>query len=227
MTLVAHAITPAPARRPAREPGLRGLPLELSKMGDLAIWSTRWEAEEKLERADALEHHRIVERICADRPCLPVRFGTVFADDGLASASLEKRAPQLRESLARVAGKSELALTLLWRDPPAASGEPLPASGPGRRYLEERRAEMAEREARKQRAEALAERVIAELATERHLVWHDTCTGEAVAVSLAVLVPTPDAETRKAELARIAGAFSDVNAVVNGPWPPYTFAGIE
>jgi hypothetical protein len=227
MTLVAHAITPAPAVRSPGEPGLRGLPLELSRVGDLAMWSTRWDRANKLEPRDALDHHRIVERICRAQPCLPVRFGTVFADEGEASASLEKRAAQLRASLGRVAGRSELALTLLWRDPSATSGAPASASGPGRRYLEERRAQMAERESRKRRAEALAERVIAELATERPLVWHDTCTAEAVALSLAVLVPTPDVETSKAKLARIAGGFSDVNAIVNGPWPPYTFAGIE
>jgi hypothetical protein len=48
-----------------------------------------------------------------------------------------------------------------------------------------------------------------------------------VAVSLAVLVPTERAPERKSDLARIAERFTDVVPVVNGPWPPYTFAGIE
>ena len=47
------------------------------------------------------------------------------------------------------------------------------------------------------------------------------------AVSLAVLVPTERALERKAELGRIASEFGDVITVLNGPWPPYTFARTE
>jgi len=180
----------------------------------------------KLERPDALEHHRLVERICAAQPCLPVRFGTAFASVEAARASLDKRAEALHAALARVSGKSEIALTLLWREP-AAREVVLPAAGPGRRYMEARRAEFASRETRRARAESLVERLIAELAIERPLVWHETCTSASVAVSLAVLVPTEQAHERKADLARIASGFGDVIAVANGPWPPYTFARVE
>lgn len=180
----------------------------------------------KLQRPDALEHHRLVERICAAQPCLPVRFGTAFRDVDAARASLDKRAEALHAALARVAGKSELALTLLWREAPAL----IPganAGGPGRRYMEERRAALGARETLRERAETLVERIVAELAIERPLVWHETCTSVSVAVSLAVLVPSEHALERKAELARIASKFDDVTPVLNGPWPPYTFARTE
>jgi hypothetical protein len=180
----------------------------------------------KLERSDALEHHRLVERICAAQPCLPVRFGTAFPSSDAARTSLETRAPALRAALDRVAGKSELALTLIWRDPPAAPA--VEAEGaPGRRYMEGRRAEYAAREARRARAESLLERLLTELAIEAPLVWHETCTSESVAVSLAVLVPTERAAGRRADLEQIAAQFTDVTSVVNGPWPPYTFARVE
>jgi hypothetical protein len=93
--------------------------------------------------------------------------------------------------------------------------------------MEARRAEYAAREARRARAESIVGGLTAQLATERPLVWHETCTSESVAVSLAVLVPTEQALERKAELGRIAAAFTDVVPVLNGPWPPYTFARIE
>jgi len=180
----------------------------------------------KLEGPDAMEHHRLVERICAAQPCLPVRFGTSFASVEAARASLDKRAEALHAALARVGGKSEVALTLLWRNP--APAEPIvPAAGPGRRYMEDRRAELMGREAQRARAESLVDRLIAELAIERPLVWHETCTSASVAVSLAVLVPTERALEQKAELTRIASGFRDVISVVNGPWPPYTFARTE
>jgi gas vesicle protein GvpL/GvpF len=222
VTLLAHAIAAAPPAALSPE-GLRGRPLAWSEAGDLGLWSTEWAPDLKLERPDALEHHRLVERICAAQPCLPVRFGTAFASSDDARASLDKRSPALHAALTRVAGKSELALTLLWREPPAP---PVieSAAGPGRQYMETRRGEFAAREARRARAESLVEQVISELAIDRPLVWHETCTSENVAVSLAVLVPTERAPERKAELERVAARFTDVVPVLNGPWPPYTFA---
>ena len=225
MTLLAHAIAASPPATLSHE-GLRGRPLAWSEAGDLGLWSTEWAPDIKLERPDALEHHRLVERICAAQPCLPVRFGTAFATVDDARASLDKRSVALHEALARVAGKSEIALTLLWREPSAV--RPIAtAAGPGRQYMEARRSEFAAREARRTRAESLVESVIAELAIERPLVWHETCTSENVAVSLAVLVPTEEAPERKAELEQIALGFADVIPVLNGPWPPYTFARTE
>ncbi|MDQ2913132.1 MAG: GvpL/GvpF family gas vesicle protein [Chloroflexota bacterium] len=225
MTLLAHAIAAAPPASLSPE-GLRGRPLAWSETAGLGLWSTEWAPDIRLERSDALEHHRLVERICAVQPCLPVRFGTAFATSEEARASLDKRASALRAALTRVSGKSELALTLLWRDPsvPPATRS---AEGPGRRYMERRRAEYVAREARRARAESLVERVITELAIERPLVWHETCTSDNVAASLAVLVPTERALERKAELEDVATQFTDVIPVVNGPWPPYTFARTE
>jgi len=229
MTLLAHAIAAAPPASISPE-GLRGRPLSWSEAGGLGLWSTDWAPDIKLERPDALAHHRLVERICAAQPCLPVRFGTAFATSDEARASLDKRAAGLRAALTRVAGKSELALTLLWANLGGSAPHPpsMPeVDGPGRRYMEARRAEHAAREARRARSESLVERVVADLAIERQLVWHETCTSEDVAVSLAVLVPTEQALERKSELARIAARFTDVVPVVNGPWPPYTFARVE
>ncbi len=222
MTLLAHAIAAAPPAALAHD-GLRGRPLAWSEAGDLGLWSTEWAPDIKLERPDALEHHRLIERICAAQPCLPVRFGTAFASPDDARASLDERAAALRVALTRVSGKSEIALTLLWREQ-AAPQVVEPAATPGRRYMEGRRAEFAAREARRARAESLVERVITELAIERPLVWHETCTSDDVAVSLAVLVPTERSGERKDELVQIAARFADVTPVVNGPWPPYTFA---
>lgn len=225
MTLLAHAITAAPPAAVSPE-GLRGRPLAWSEAAGLGLWSTEWAADIKLERPDALEHHQVIERICAAQPCLPVRFGTAFENPEAARASLDQRAGALRLALTRVAGKSELALTLLWKGPSVPAAVDLPG-GPGRKYMEERRAEHAAREARRARADFMVERVIADLAIERPLVWHEACTSAAVAVSLAVLVPVEHASRRKGDLTRVAAQFADVTSVVNGPWPPYTFARID
>jgi hypothetical protein len=228
MTLLAHAIAAAPRGLLGRE-GLRGRPLNWSGAGDIGLWSTHWDPADKLDQNDALEHHRLVERICAAQPCLPVRFGTAFATDEAAQASLSSRADELRTALDRVAGKSELAVTLLWAKSSEGSGPrpPDPVVGPGRRFMEERRARHSAREARKARAAELVECLVAELSVERALVWYEISRSEAVAVSFAVLIPSERAAERKAVLERLAGRFNDVIGVVNGPWPPYSFAGID
>ncbi|OLC20039.1 MAG: hypothetical protein AUH33_04625 [Chloroflexi bacterium 13_1_40CM_68_21] len=228
MTLIAHAIAPAP-RASLNTEGLRGRPLTWSPAGGIGLWSTDWDPADKLGRGDALEHHRLVERICAAQPCLPVRFGTAFATDDAARASLEGRASALRAALDRVAGKSELAVTLLWNKN-AGDSAPRPpdaSAGPGRRFMEERRGRYAARDARRGRAVELVECLIAGLSVERALVWHDVCTSDGVAVSLAVLVPSERALERKTELEGLASGFDDVTGVVNGPWPPYSFARVD
>jgi hypothetical protein len=223
---MAHAIAPAPPV-PLEGGGLRGRPLAWTEAGDLGLWGTALDAGVKLERADAMEHHRVVERICATQPCLPVRFGTAFASIEAARGSIEARAAALHAALERVSGKSELAVTLLWRSRQGPSAAPSAATGPGRRYMEERRTRYSAEAARRARASELVERLVAELSAERALVWHEICTSPDVAVSLAVMVPTDQAIARKAVLERTAGRFDDVLPVVNGPWPPYTFARID
>jgi len=229
VSLVAHAITAAPAAAFDHR-GLRGRPLTTSEAGGLLVWTTEWESGTRLERDDAFDHHHVIERICAAQPCLPVRFGTVFMDDAAARAAIAPKASDLRAALARVSGMSELAITLLWRDQVASAERSFGGHddlGPGRRFMEERRARQAARDRKRARAEELAERLIAELAVERPLVWHETCTTEAVAVSLAALVPTERAMTRKQAMMTFVSGFGDVIGVVNGPWPPYSFAKID
>ena len=228
MSILAHAITVAPRARVAVL-GLRGRPLEWLESAGLGIWGTPWDPAEAVAREDLLDHHRVVEGICGATACLPVRFGTAFADAAEARGALERRSDALRVALARVSGRSEVAVTLLWREPADAVATPAapPGAGPGRRFLEERRTRWSVRGARRARAAELAERLIAALAVESAFVWHEICSSEPVAVSLAVLTPTERADERMSFVRRWAADLPDVTAVVNGPWPPYTFSGID
>ena len=225
MTLVAHGIVAAPPVALSAA-GLRGRPLGWTDCGDLGVWTTDLGGPLRLDRQDAFAHHRVVEEICAAQTFLPVRFGTVFATADAARDSLRERAEELRGALTLVDGKRELAVTLLWRDAPtAAVPAELSSVGPGTRFMEERRAHYEAENWRRRRAAELAASLVAELAVERELVWHEICTSAHVAVSLAVLVPSDQAERRKKMLAQASARLADVTGVVNGPWPPYTFVG--
>jgi gas vesicle protein GvpL/GvpF len=228
LTFVSHGIVAAPPVS-LSVAGLRGRPLVWIDCGELGLWATELDAQVRLERDDAFAHHRVVEEICDAQACLPVRFGTAFGSAESARSSIADRAGDLRSALARVEGKRELAVTLLWRSiqPSPAQPEPAAGVGPGARFMEQRRAAYAARDERRARASELAECLVSELATERELVWHEICTSANVAVSLAALVPSERALERKEELARVVARFPDVTGVVNGPWPPYSFAGFR
>jgi hypothetical protein len=81
--------------------------------------------------------------------------------------------------------------------------------------------EIAGSERRRERATELADaiekRVGADLVDSRRRV----CPSPSVALSLALLVPRENAHELVARLLSLA---QDVRILVNGPWPPYTFA---
>jgi len=237
VTLLVHAIGPSASPVPST-PGLRGRPLRriASPDRDLGLWATGWNGPPgPLGRDDALAHHAIVAAIAATGPCLPVRFGSWIADDAAAAALLADRRDGLQTALVRVTGRSELAVTLLWRDRPAvprrgdavtASVAAAVAEAPGRRFLEARRLDLAERESREATAEGLADRLIellGGLGIDQANVRHETCPTAEVALSLSALVPSARAIETKAAAVRLAGALEGVRGVVSGPWPPYSF----
>ena len=243
MTLLAHAIATATGSTGVSAPpagGLGGRPLRwiaAADLVDLGLWATGWDGPPgALGRDDALAHHSIVAAIAAAAPCLPVRFGTWLTDDAAAAALLAERQVSLRAALARIAGRSEIAVTLLWRESavvpgrahaaPAAPSVTSSASGPatpGRMFLEGRRADLVAAEGRQERAEALATGLIVGLAADRADVRQETCPTAEVALSLSILVPTVAADAAKATASRLVGGLDGVRGVVSGPWPPYSF----
>lgn len=235
MTLLAHAIGQASSPAPAIA-GLGGRPLRHVPSADrsLGLWATGWEGPAgPLGREEALAHHGIVAAIAAAGPCLPVRFGSWIPDDAAAAALLGERQAALHAALARVAGRSELAVTLLWlegpsvpEEAPAPSGPAVGAEAPGRRFLEARRRDLADTDGRRRAAERLADRLIGlfgDLGIDQADVRHETCPATEVAVSFAALVPTDAALAAKRAAIALAGTLEGVRGVVSGPWPPYSF----
>jgi len=237
VTLLVHAIGPAVSAAPATT-GLRGRDLRhiVAPGPGLGLWATGWDSPPgPLGRDDAFGHHAIVAAIAEAGPCLPVRFGSWLPDDAAAIDLLTGRADAFRAQLGRVAGRSELAVTLLLKDRPVTPGRGHTVAAPsvssvgegvGRRFLEARRLDQAETAARRATAEALAADLVAFLGTlgvPPADVRHETCPTSEVALSLSALIPTADASGVKEAMIRLAGGFGGVRGVVSGPWPPYSF----
>ena len=225
MPLLLQAITPRLADLSADAvAGLRGLPLIRVDADDVTAWATVMpESVGAFTRGDLEGHHRVVSDVFAlVDGCLPARFPTTLADETALRALLLRRHAGLQSALERVRGCAELALTATW----TTASEPVggvEAPTPGRQYLLERQAALARSERRLARAQALADELEACAGADLVAARRRLCPSPDIALSLALLVKRPAAELLEARLPRAA---EDVRILVNGPWPPYTFADL-
>ena len=187
------------------------------RAGALAVLVTRVEepvtaTEEELRSHDALTR-RIHDRV----PALPARFGQVFASEAEVVAAVEPRAAALRDAIEAVDGRVEIAITLRWRTPEQASAIDEPSSG--REYLALRAAVLRVRE----RAEALAARLVGEVASDRAHARVKTCPRPGVAAIVAILVERDGVPTARDRVLSFGERSSEVSATIDGVFAPYSF----
>ncbi|MBL7183148.1 MAG: GvpL/GvpF family gas vesicle protein [Anaerolineae bacterium] len=63
-----------------------------------------------------LAHEGAIEEVMAEHTVLPLRFGVVFASEARVKEMLEENYPRYQENLARLHGKVELGLKVLWEE---------------------------------------------------------------------------------------------------------------
>jgi len=225
MRLLLHALTTTEARvdLPA---GLCGSPLVRVELDGMAAWATRFDdAGAKFGRAELLEEHQIVSRLHAQcEACLPARFPTWFSDETALHRDLVRRQAELRAALDAVHGRCEVAVTVLWTEPTERDTTTTRrAATPGTRYLRERQRAFAGADRRRERARELADVIERAAGADLVAVRRQVCPSATVALSSALLAPRGQAAELINRLPRTQGG---VRILVNGPWPPYTFAGI-
>jgi gas vesicle protein GvpL/GvpF len=217
-----HAITSADdGSGPPTLDGLRGQRILSLREDVLIVWATEFSVRpDVFGREDMLQHHAIVSSIHGHvDACLPARFPT-----WLDAAALHRRAQALKGALDRVRGRSELAVTVLWLEPESSAGPP-EATTPGRRYLLARRHALAGSARRRARAGELADAVEHHMRPDVFAIERTLTPSAEVAVSIALLTPRDQSGDLTHRLARVA--FEDARILVNGPWPPYTFADVS
>ena len=193
----------------------------------LAALASPWEATGPAGEPELLDHHRIIQAVFGRVPCLPARFGSVFADRGALRARLVAREKDLASQLARVGHRCELAITCAWRESGATLSATSVAAQTGRAYLERGVARVRTQKERQRRADEIVARLLGELAVEPAFIRHRTCPRPAVAVSMSALVTRDEIDELSSRLERLGAQLPDVTTVVQGPWAPYTFAVSE
>jgi hypothetical protein len=214
LSLLLYGVSEAGAA-PASGVGLDDKPLRTIVEGPLAAIVSDHPSADPEPAGERLRDYELTVRRLMERDAiLPVRFGSVLADDGAARALLRRRRRDLLSRVRRVRGAVELALRASWRR--GADGRLGVRPPSGTSYLRERL------ELRQS-----ARRVATEL---------DPLSGLAL-WSLRTLSPEPGLPVRDAYLverhrvsefvamvSQLGDHLDDVDLTCTGPWPPYSFA---
>jgi len=188
----------------------------------------------------ARAHDSVVNAVAGAAPAVvPLRLATVYLDNERVRRLLVERRADFEAALDRLTGLSEWgvkgygdpdALTAPTPDDDGGSGR----AGTGTAYLLRRRAQLSARQDAERNAAAHAEQIhtallrLAEAAT-RHPPQDPQLTGQRAWMVLngAYLVDDARTEEFAAAVTALDGELPGMWLELTGPWPPYSFAGIE
>ena len=229
--------------------GLRGRPLHAVEHRGLAAVVSDVDLDEfgeeglrrHMEELSWLEevargHDDVVRGLAGLGAVAPLRLATICLDDQAVRARLEEWHAELEAALQRVEGRAEWSVKLYVDRPGEADRPPEPVSrepGAGAAYLRRKQTLTQRRQEASQQAADLAEQLHAlaadhAVASRRLRAQDPRLTGHTGTMVLngAYLVPADDESFAEA-LARFAGEHPELRVVVQGPWPPYSFASLE
>lgn len=224
-----YAITDRPDLPVPAEPGLEGTSLfSLAYRDIVAVVSPLATTKVPPTGDNVWRHEAIVEALMTDRTVLPVRFGTVLADEAAVQATLAAHYTDFVANLERVRGRVELGLRVLWDDD-APPPQPSPAGGGGsgrgrgRAYLLARLEEERQHQVWRQRAEALAEEIHAPLVRLAAESTRQVLITPRLLLTAAYLVERDRVATFRQEVEALSAAYPELRFLCTGPWPTYNF----
>jgi len=224
-----YAIIDQPHVGPLAGPGVGGGVLASVPYRDIAAVVSPVEDEEiPILPAHVRHHEAIVEALMAVAVVLPVRFGTLVPDQERLRALLADNYRSFTASLARVRGRVELGLRVLWTDgvdpaPPRLDRPRPPSTLSGREYLMARLGEERRTQARCQRAQDLADELHRPLAELVHASTWQVLRTPRLLLSAAYLVDTPGVGRVRDAVGSLAQTHGQLQFLLTGPWPPYHF----
>jgi hypothetical protein len=181
----------------------------------------------------AYAHDALLADLAQQGPVLPLRLGTVVADDDTLREVLGRHERTLVSELDRLAGHAEWAVTVhLLEDPSEAATSTGPDEAlTGRDYLQRRREALDLRGERWRTQEAVAGAVhatVAGLAVDAEVVGSRPLEEGAPPLLHGVYLVADD---RWPELERtvdeLRAAHPSASIEISGPWPPYHFTAVE
>jgi len=246
--LYAFAIIPARPVDLAGVPGIDGVqPLRIVQHGELGLVVSHMRMdlmddvrEDDLSETSTLamlarRHDEVVRNVFDHGPVLPLRFGTVVADEDGAHQLLEQHAGAARQRLAHLDTHREWGVRLT-REAPGPDADTTEdeqaerAQMSGTSYLAARREALQRGQRAEQETAALVQQVeeaLSEYAVD--LAHRGGGPGSGALADLAYLVPQPRQEAFLDAVERLGREVADERLLLDltGPWPPYSFATLD
>jgi hypothetical protein len=214
--------------------GERKPPLRLVRQNGLTAVVSDAPERLRAKRRDVEAHERVLETLFAAGTVLPMRFGTVAADDDTVEAELASGANRYAELLSRLEGKVEVNIKAIHREDAVLRelllgsqelrnrSEALRASGGG---SHQDKVELGEQlsAALDDRRSQDAEQLVAELRPHASAVKLGPPVDGCV-VNVSFLLGATEREDFELALARLRQERSELMEVrLYGPLPPYSF----
>ncbi|MBF6078871.1 GvpL/GvpF family gas vesicle protein [Nocardia beijingensis] len=198
----------------------------------------------RLEDLDWLEataraHDAVVSAMVRRGPTVPLRLATVFLGDDRVRDLLAERRADFAAALELVSGRTEwgvkaygdrAALTAAVAEARTASE----GKGAGAAYLARRRAQLSAQESVErdaaQRAEEIHNRLLRHAAAGRRQALTDPALSgrrDWLVLNGTYLVDDDRTDDFATAVKALGDVFPGIRLELTGPWPPYSFAGVE
>ncbi|QCQ91349.1 GvpL/GvpF family gas vesicle protein [Rhodococcus sp. SGAir0479] len=184
----------------------------------------------------ARRHDAVVAAICAGGATVPLRLATVYYDDDRVRTMLRDNAEQLSEALEQITDRSEWGLRCYLELPRTEQPPSRPEGGrpSGTAYLMQRRAKAAARERAETVAARRADEIFAELSrlavagVRQPPSPPDLATRRSPEIlNASFLVDNVRTHEFVSAVEGVDARLDDVETVLTGPWPPYSFTSVE
>jgi hypothetical protein len=189
----------------------------------------------------ARAHHRVIDAAAQQSPVVPMRLATVYSGDATVAAMLASRRDDFRSALGRTSRRQEWGVKAYASGRPAANPrqahggiEDAAPGGKGAAYLRQRRDDLsAQQDARRELTASveLIHGALSRLAADSRLHPPQspqlTGTSAQMLLNAAYLLDEPRSDDFSGAVAALAKNHPALRLEVTGPWPPYSFAGVE
>jgi hypothetical protein len=190
----------------------------------------------------ARAHHRVIDAAARQSPVVPMRLATVYSGDASVAAMLAGRGDDFRAALGRMSRRQEWGVKAYAAEraeaanaAPAHGGtEDTGSGGKGAAYLRRRRDQLsAQQDARRELAASaeLVHGALSQLAVDSALhppqAPQLTGTSAQMLLNAAYLLDQQRSEDFTAAVGALAENHPALRLELTGPWPPYSFAGVE
>jgi hypothetical protein len=220
VSLYLYAVCGARPAALARRRGAVGEPLRVVSAGALVAVVGEVATPPPLDAATLRAHDAAVRALAKSvEALLPVRFGTIAADDAQVIAMLAERRDALADALDLVAGREQMTLRVFGTAKPARAARPRARAVTGTGYLAARRA--AERAARAVPEIAWLRPALSRFVKAERVERHRT---PPLVATVHHLVQRGQSRAYLAAVGRASRREPSVRVVAAGPWPPWAFA---